>query len=270
MPGSRLSPQDRQAIATGLAEGLDYAAIARRIARPTSTVTREIARNGGPARYRAETAQRATLRRARRRPGPTRLPEGSAQIPEGRDPAAVAEFADRFADLLTHLGLPRMAARVLSCLYVTDTGRLTSAELVQRLAVSPASISKAVGYLEAQELIRRVREEPGRRESYLIDDDVWYRSMLAAAQRNALLAEFTRDGAALLGPATPAGERLDTAAAFLAEIGTVLARAVIAGAAQKGARRTARPATSQGARLRSAPRPPPSGCSRAQLSGNSK
>ena len=221
MPGTRLSQQDRVAIATGLAEGLDYAAIARLIARPTSTVTREIARNGGPGRYRAHAAQRATARRARRRPGAARPAGGTATVPDGRDQAAVAEFADRFAALLVQLGLPRMVARVLSCLYVTDSGTLSAAELVQRLGVSPASVSKAVGYLEDQELIRRERDGHGRREQYAIDSDVWYRSMLASAQRNALLAEFARDGADLLG-----GQRLDTAASFLAEIGTDLVRAV--------------------------------------------
>ncbi|MFF9641844.1 GbsR/MarR family transcriptional regulator [Kitasatospora aureofaciens] len=226
MPGTRLSQQDRVAIATGLAEGLDYAAIARLIARPTSTVTREIARNGGPSRYRAHAAQRATARRARRRPGAARPAGGTAAVPDGRDQAAVAEFADRFAALLVQLGLPRMVARVLSCLYVTDSGTLSAAELVQRLGVSPASVSKAVGYLEDQELIRRERDGHGRREQYAIDSDVWYRSMLASAQRNALLAEFARDGADLLGAATPAGQRLDTAASFLAEIGTDLVRAV--------------------------------------------
>ncbi|MET9182459.1 MarR family transcriptional regulator [Kitasatospora aureofaciens] len=226
MPGTRLSQQDRVAIATGLAEGLDYAAIARLIARPTSTVTREIARNGGPGRYRAHAAQRATARRARRRPGAARPAGGTATVPDGRDQAAVAEFADRFAALLVQLGLPRMVARVLSCLYVTDSGTLSAAELVQRLGVSPASVSKAVGYLEDQELIRRERDGHGRREQYAIDSDVWYRSMLASAQRNALLAEFARDGADLLGAATPAGQRLDMAASFLAEIGTDLVRAV--------------------------------------------
>lgn len=227
MPGARLSPQDRLAIATGLAEGLDYAAIARLIARPTSTVTREIARNGGPGRYRAETAQRATARRARRRPGLARPAAGAATVPDGRDPAAIADFANRLADLLVHLGLPRMAARVLSCLYVTDSGSLSSAELVQRLTVSPASVSKAVGYLEEQSLIQRERDgRNGRREQYTINGDVWYRSLLASAQRNALLAEFARSGADLLGAASPAGQRLDTAADFLAEIGADLVRAV--------------------------------------------
>ncbi|MFD9692894.1 MarR family transcriptional regulator [Kitasatospora sp. NPDC059088] len=227
MPGARLSPQDRLAIATGLAEGLDYAAIARLIARPTSTVTREIARNGGPGRYRAETAQRATARRARRRPGLARPSGGTPAAPDGRDPAAVDDYAGRFADLLVHMGLPRMVARVLSCLYVTDSGSLSAADLVRRLGVSPASVSKAVGYLADQGLIRRERDgQHGRREQYTINGDVWYRSMLASAQRNALLAEFARTGADLLGAATPAGQRLDTAADFLAEIGTDLVRAV--------------------------------------------
>ncbi|MEU4120132.1 MarR family transcriptional regulator [Kitasatospora sp. NPDC028055] len=227
MPGARLSPQDRLAIATGLAEGLDYAAIARLIARPTSTVTREIARNGGPGRYRAETAQRATARRARRRPGLARPAQGAAAAPDGRDRAAIADYADRFADLLVHLGLPRMVARVLSCLYVTDSGSLSAADLVQRLGVSPASVSKAVGYLADQGLIRRERDgRHGRREQYTINGDVWYRSLLASAQRNALLAEFARTGADLLGADTPAGQRLDTAADFLAEIGADLVRAV--------------------------------------------
>ncbi|MBO1416423.1 helix-turn-helix domain-containing protein, partial [Streptomyces sp. FH025] len=48
MPGGRLTQQDRRRIATGLAEGLGYGEIARGLGRPTSTVTREIARNGGP------------------------------------------------------------------------------------------------------------------------------------------------------------------------------------------------------------------------------
>ena len=76
MPGGRLTQQDRQQIALGLADDLAYAEIARGIGRPTSTVTREVMRNGGPAGYRADLAHRATERRAtRRRQAP---PSGSA------------------------------------------------------------------------------------------------------------------------------------------------------------------------------------------------
>lgn len=67
MPGGRLTQQERQQIALGLADGLAYAEIARRLDRPTSTVTREVMRNGGPTAYRADLAHRATERRAHRR-----------------------------------------------------------------------------------------------------------------------------------------------------------------------------------------------------------
>lgn len=48
MPGGRLTQQERQQIALGLGDGLAYAEIARRLDRPTSTITREVMRNGGP------------------------------------------------------------------------------------------------------------------------------------------------------------------------------------------------------------------------------
>ncbi|WP_425569311.1 helix-turn-helix domain-containing protein [Nonomuraea salmonea] len=73
MPEGRLTRQDRQRIAAGLAEGRSYAEIARRLDRPTSTVSREVGRNGGPSDYRPERAHQAAARRARRRT-PARSP----------------------------------------------------------------------------------------------------------------------------------------------------------------------------------------------------
>lgn len=66
MPGGRLTQAERQQIALGLADSLPYAEIARRLGRPTSTITREVMRNGGPTAYRADLAQRATQQRTRR------------------------------------------------------------------------------------------------------------------------------------------------------------------------------------------------------------
>lgn len=87
MPGGRLTQQERQQIALGLADSLPYAEIARRLDRPTSTVTREVMRNGGPTGYRADLAHRATERRAhRRKPAP---PVGS------RRPAAQTDATPR-------------------------------------------------------------------------------------------------------------------------------------------------------------------------------
>lgn len=82
MPGGRLTQQERQQIALGLADGLPYAEIARRLERPTSTVTREVMRNGGPTAYRADLAHRATERRAHRRsPATARGPESAPSRP---------------------------------------------------------------------------------------------------------------------------------------------------------------------------------------------
>ncbi|MEC3958900.1 helix-turn-helix domain-containing protein [Nocardia sp. CDC153] len=219
MPGGRLTQQERRQIAAGLSEKLSYAAIGKRLQRPTSTITREVMRNGGPNDYRADRAHHQSGLRARRnRRAHQPIPDAYHDT-DGRDPHAVREFTAHFTTLLDNTGIPRMMAGVLACLYATDSGSLTSAELVARLQVSPASISKAVGYLEAQELIRRERDPAGRRDRYVIDEDVWYRAMLASAQLNNLVATAARDGADTLGPATPAGIRLRAMAQFLGDVG---------------------------------------------------
>ena len=224
MPGGRLTHGERQQIAAGLADDLAYAEIARRLDRPTSTITREVMRNGGPAAYRADLAHRATERRTRRRrQAAPRGPQAPGQD-HGRDPEAVAEYEETFTTLLMASGLPKMTARVLTCLYTTDTGSLTAAELVQRLQVSPASISKATTFLESQGLIRRERDE-GRRERYFADDDVWYQSTLASARSLAQLAQTARQGVNVLGPETPAAVRLENIARFVDFVGESMVRA---------------------------------------------
>ena len=187
MPGGRLTNEDRQHIAAGLTEALGYAEIARRLGRPTSTISREVARNGGPDGYRADHAHQATGWRARRR-NPASSPELPVAVDTyGRDPEAVRGFAEDFAALMVQTGLPRMAARVLACLVTTDTGALTAAELTHQLRVSPASVSKAIGYLEKLELVRRERDPRRRRERYIIDDDTWLRTWMTSARTNAML-----------------------------------------------------------------------------------
>ena len=231
MPGGRLTNQDRQHIAAGLAQGHGYAEIARQLGRPTSTVSREVARNEGPDGYRADTADRATGQRARRRK-PTPFPESPATpSAEGRDPAAVRDFADQFSALMVHSGLPRMAARVLVCLVTTDAGALSAAELVRDLRVSPASVSKAVGYLEGLELVRRERDLRQRRERYLIDDDTWLHTWLTSARTNAMWAEAAERGADILKTTTPAGARLKHMGQFFAQLSEDMAGGPIEAAA---------------------------------------
>ncbi|MET8955875.1 helix-turn-helix domain-containing protein [Streptomyces sp. NPDC004393] len=224
MPGGRLTQQERQQIALGVADGLAYAEIARRLDRPTSTITREVMRNGGPTAYRADLAHRATERRAhRRRQAAPRGLQAPAQA-HGRDAEAVREYEEMFTTLLMQQGLPKMMSRVLTCLYTSDAGSLTASELVQHLQVSPASISKAITFLESQGLVRRERDER-RRERYVVDNDVWYQGMIAAARSNAQLAETARQGVSILGPGTPAAARLENIARFVDFVAESISRA---------------------------------------------
>jgi len=68
----RLSPHEREEISRGVSAREAFAVIAGRIDRSPSTVSREVARNGGRRSYRACTAERHALERARR-PKPAKL-----------------------------------------------------------------------------------------------------------------------------------------------------------------------------------------------------
>ncbi|MEV4569416.1 MarR family transcriptional regulator [Nonomuraea sp. NPDC049419] len=212
MAGGRLTHDDRRNIAAWLADGLEYAEMGRRLGRATSTVTREVARNGGPSGYDPDSAQQDTERRTRR---PGRRPVAA---PDVRQSEAARRFADEFAVLLAGTGLPRMASRVFVGLLLTDSGSLTSADLVRRLRVSPASVSKAIGYLEAVELVERGQDPGGRRERYRVADDVWHRVWRADTGAHARVAEAAQRGTHLLGPETPPGTRLRAMGQFFARI----------------------------------------------------
>ena len=67
-----LSLGEREEISRGVAAGDSLRVIARRLGRAPSTVSRELARNGGRGKYRAHSADRAAWGRARR-PQPCKL-----------------------------------------------------------------------------------------------------------------------------------------------------------------------------------------------------
>jgi IS30 family transposase len=67
-----LSIEEREEISRGLADGRSLRAIASGICRATSTVSREVERNGGPSAYRAHPAERRARHQARR-PKPAKL-----------------------------------------------------------------------------------------------------------------------------------------------------------------------------------------------------
>ena len=77
-----------------------------------------------------------------------------------------------------------------------------------RARQSPASVSKAIGYLDALDLVRRERDHR-RRERYVVDDDLWLRTWKTDAERHRRWADTAERGADIFGPATPTGARFD-------------------------------------------------------------
>jgi predicted transcriptional regulator len=145
-----------------------------------------------------------------------------------RDPDAVARFVERFAAVLTEGGFPRMPARVFAALLASDSGRLTAAELAQRLQASPAAVSGGVRYLVALGMVSRQGEPGSRRHQYHVPDDVW--QQVVASQQRVMVrwSAVLRDGVGLLDPATPAGARMADSVEFFefvtAEVPAMLAR----------------------------------------------
>jgi DNA-binding transcriptional regulator GbsR (MarR family) len=131
-----------------------------------------------------------------------------------RDPEAVRQFVERFASALVDAGLQRMDARVFAALHGTDSGRLTAAELAERLQVSPAAVSGAVRYLIQFNLIRREREPGSRRDHYVVDTDAWYEAIV---NRDVVILRWqasAREGIEALGADTPGGKRMAESLAF--------------------------------------------------------
>lgn len=62
----RLTVNDREEISRGIASGESMRAIAKRLGRPPSTISREVLRNGGKDRYRAARAQKRAMQQLRR------------------------------------------------------------------------------------------------------------------------------------------------------------------------------------------------------------
>ncbi|MFJ2555425.1 MULTISPECIES: GbsR/MarR family transcriptional regulator [unclassified Streptomyces] len=145
-----------------------------------------------------------------------------------RGPEATTRFVERFAAVMTESGMQRTASRVFAAIVSSDDASLTSAELSERLGISPAAVSGAIRYLVQVGLVGRERDPGSRRDRYRVHDDVWYTTF---TQRDATLARWEnalREGAESLGRDTPAGARLAEMIEFFefvqAELATMMDR----------------------------------------------
>ena len=138
----------------------------------------------------------------------------------------VRRFVERFALALHDAGIPRMPARVFALLISTNAGRMTASELASGLGVSAAAISGAVRYLVQAGMVIRDRDPGARTDHYRLPGDLWYEVYF---QRTPLIEQWEHaaaEGVDILGPDTPAGQRMQETRAFFAFFRDEMSRVV--------------------------------------------
>jgi DNA-binding transcriptional regulator GbsR (MarR family) len=141
-------------------------------------------------------------------------------VPDGPGPAAEAKdplfgYIERFAAVLVAAGFPPMPARVFVALLIEEDGRLSAAELAERLRISPAAVSGAVRYLIQVGLVHKERVPGSRRDYYRMPGTLWDDLLRMRDQVMSRWAALVREGIGLVGADTAAGARMTEQAAFL-------------------------------------------------------
>lgn len=127
---------------------------------------------------------------------------------------ALPEFIEKFAAVLVAAGFPPMPARVFVALLISADGRLSSADLVEQLRISPAAVSGAVRYLTGLHLVHKERVPGSRREYYRMPADIWHQVMTMQTQVLVRWTGLLKEGMDLVGRDTDAGERMADHAAY--------------------------------------------------------
>lgn len=147
-----LTMAEREEISRGIVEGRSVRAIARVLGRSASTVSREIDRNGGSRRYRAEAADNLAWRRALR--------------PKTCKLAMHGQLRQAVAAKLKRNWSPQQIAGWLKRTYPKDEARRVSHETIYRsLYVQTRGVLKQelMAHLRAQRIFRRSRHATQKR-----------------------------------------------------------------------------------------------------------
>ena len=141
--------------------------------------------------------------------------EGTAPATDLGPDDALFGYIERFAAVLVAAGFPPMPARVFVALLVTDSSRLSAAELAAMLRISPAAVSGAVRYLIQVGLVHKERVPGSRRDYYRMPGNMWDDLLRMRDQVMSRWTALVREGIDLVGADTPAGTRMAEQAAFL-------------------------------------------------------
>ncbi|MDQ0210416.1 GbsR/MarR family transcriptional regulator [Arthrobacter bambusae] len=128
--------------------------------------------------------------------------------------ARMPDAAETSAAVLTAAGFPKMPARSLMALVVSDDGSLTAAELSEILGASAAAVSGAVRYLQTVGFVHRVSQPGSRRDRYALPANAWYVASLRQNPVYQRLAELADSTASSLPEGSPARTRVSEMGAF--------------------------------------------------------
>lgn len=132
----------------------------------------------------------------------------------GRDSGPeVNRFIEQFAQNMTSLGFPRMAARVFVSILIAENGR-TATELTEQLEISRAAVSQSVRYLSQLGLIQRERSPGQRYDRYRVHDGMWYEMFARRDDAFLRLEADLASGIETLGQESAGAARLDETRRF--------------------------------------------------------
>jgi DNA-binding transcriptional regulator GbsR (MarR family) len=118
---------------------------------------------------------------------------------EEEEQAVMAEqfFVEQAGVVIEHLGMPRMAGRVLGWLHICDPPHQSPGELVAALQASKASISTTLRLLMQIGLVERVVLPGKRRDYFRIREDTWSRTTEERMRMITSMRELAEAGLAL-------------------------------------------------------------------------
>ena len=178
-----LTLAEREEISRGIVEGRSLRAIARALGRAASTVSREIDRNGGSRRYRAEASDSQAWQRALR-PKPCKL-------------AIYGQLRQAVARKLERSWSPEQIAGWLKRAYPTNEARRVSHETIYRsLYIQARGVLKQelMAHLRSQRIMRRSQHASKKRgASKTIVDAVSIRERPASVEDRAVPGHWEGD-----------------------------------------------------------------------------
>jgi IS30 family transposase len=177
-----LTVEEREEILRGLGAGLSLRAIARAIDRPASTISREVARNGGRNRYRAGAADRRAWRQAKR-------PKRCKLSTQPRLRMLVtARLAERWS--------PQQISAWLKREHPDTADMQVSHETIYRtlfIQARNALKKELVSYLRARRSIRRPKQHVSRGQHSRIPDAISIRERPASVEDRAVPGHWEGD-----------------------------------------------------------------------------